>query len=69
MSEVFGLPEPVRFGHFQVVRSPTGVSLDYIPDSPPISPQHYAFLVSEAGFDEILTEPNPIGKPQVWGKD
>jgi catechol 2,3-dioxygenase-like lactoylglutathione lyase family enzyme len=63
MSEVFGLPEPVRFGHFEVVRTGNGVSLDYSAHSPPISPQHYAFLVSEAGFDEIFGRVKARGLP------
>jgi catechol 2,3-dioxygenase-like lactoylglutathione lyase family enzyme len=54
MAEVFGLPEPKPFGHFLVVQTANGVSLDYMQDPGPISPQHYAFLVSEAEFDEIL---------------
>jgi catechol 2,3-dioxygenase-like lactoylglutathione lyase family enzyme len=54
MAEVFGLPEPESFGPFLVVRTANGVSLDYIADTPPISPQHYAFLVSEAEFDAIF---------------
>ena len=54
MVEVFGLPEPETFGPFLVVRTANGVSLDYIAGPPPIEPQHYAFLVSEAEFDEIF---------------
>jgi len=54
MAEVFGLAEPEPFGPFLVVRTANGVSLDYVQDKPPISPQHYAFLVSEAEFDAIF---------------
>ena len=54
MSEVFGLAEADRFGPFLVVRTGNGVSLDYIRGEPPIDPQHYAFLVSDAEFDEIF---------------
>jgi len=54
LTEVFGLPEPEPFGPFLVVRTANGVSLDYVADDPPISPQHYAFLVSEAEFDAIF---------------
>jgi catechol 2,3-dioxygenase-like lactoylglutathione lyase family enzyme len=54
MSEVFGLPEPEPFGPFLVVRTANDVSLDYIASSSPVSPQHYAFLVSEAEFDAIF---------------
>ena len=54
MAEVFGLPEPRAFGHFLVVQTANGVSLDHMQDPGPISPQHYAFLVSEAEFDAIF---------------
>ena len=54
MAEVFGLAEPTAFGRFLVVQTANGVSLDYVQDRSPISRQHYAFLVSEAEFDEIF---------------
>jgi len=54
MTEIFGLAEPKAFGHFLVVQTANGVSLDYMQDSVPISRQHYAFLVTEAEFDEIF---------------
>ena len=54
MVEVFGLAEPAPFGPFLVVRTANGVSLDYVHSPPPISPQHYAFLVSEDEFDAIF---------------
>lgn len=54
MVEVFGLDEPESFGPFLVVRTANGVSLDYMAAPPPISPQHYAFLVSDAEFDAIF---------------
>lgn len=52
MAAVLGLPEPRRFGPFLVVDAANGVSLDFMgTESEEI--QHYAFLVSEAEFDEI----------------
>ena len=54
MSEVFGLAEAETFGPFLVIRTGNGVSLDYIRGEPPIDPQHYAFLVSDAEFDAIF---------------
>jgi catechol 2,3-dioxygenase-like lactoylglutathione lyase family enzyme len=54
MSEVFGLPEPEAFGPFLVIRAANGVSLDYMAAPEPIAPQHYAFLVSDAEWDEIF---------------
>jgi catechol 2,3-dioxygenase-like lactoylglutathione lyase family enzyme len=53
-AEVLGLPAPTRFGPFLVVQLANGVSLDFIDDPGPISPQHYAFLVSEREWDEIF---------------
>lgn len=54
MVEVFGLDEPESFGPFLVVRTANGVSLDYVACPPPVSPQHYAFLVSDPEFDAIF---------------
>jgi hypothetical protein len=54
LAGLLGLPEPTRFGPFLVVQAANGVSLDVVTDSGPIHPQHYAFLVTEAEFDEIL---------------
>jgi catechol 2,3-dioxygenase-like lactoylglutathione lyase family enzyme len=63
MAEVLGLPEPKPFGHFLVVQTANGVSLDYVQDPGPISPQHYAFLVSEEEFDEIFGRVKARGLP------
>jgi catechol 2,3-dioxygenase-like lactoylglutathione lyase family enzyme len=54
MSEVFGLAEPEPSGPFLVVRTANGVNLDYMAAPPPITPQHYAFLVSDPEFDAIF---------------
>ena len=56
LAEMFGLspPEPL-FGHFLVVKTANGVSLDFIDaGGETFDRQHYAFLVSEAEFDAIL---------------
>lgn len=55
LTELFGLPDPVPFGHFLSVRLEHGADLDYseVPDDAEIHPQHYAFLVSEEDFDAI----------------
>jgi catechol 2,3-dioxygenase-like lactoylglutathione lyase family enzyme len=52
--EILGLDHPTSFGPFLVVDTENGVSLDFIDDPGPITPQHYAFLVDETGFDEIF---------------
>lgn len=54
MSEMLGLPAPTRFSHFHVVQAANGVSLDFADKEGPIAPQHYAFLVSETEFDEVM---------------
>lgn len=53
LTEMLGLPEPTPYGPFLVVQVDNGVSLDVMADSGAISPQHYAFLVSEDAFDAI----------------
>lgn len=58
LAELLGLPDPQPFSHFLVVELDHGASLDYsqIPDSEPIHPQHYAFLVSDTEFDATYTK-------------
>lgn len=55
LTELFGLPDPVPFGHFLTVELEHGANLDYadVPEDQEIRPQHYAFLVSEDDFDAI----------------
>ena len=59
-TEIFALPPPVHVGPFAVIQV-GDTSLDYINveeyrsgASAEIASQHYAFLVSEAEFDEIF---------------
>lgn len=53
-AELFGLPAPVRFGHFWQVETANGVGLDFASAGDgAIAGQHYAFLVSEPEFDDI----------------
>lgn len=54
-TDLFGLPSATAFGPFLAVSLNHGVSLDYAqaPDGSEITPQHYAFLVSEEEFDGI----------------
>ncbi|MGV0626925.1 VOC family protein [Mycolicibacter minnesotensis] len=58
LAELFGLPAPRPFGRFHVVALEHDASLDYIdvPSDEPITPQHYAFLVSESDFDAIYAK-------------
>lgn len=54
VADILGLPPPRRFGPFMVVDTANGVSLDFISTGEPMIVEHYAFLVSEAEFDEIF---------------
>jgi catechol 2,3-dioxygenase-like lactoylglutathione lyase family enzyme len=54
LAEILGLDPPTPFGPFLVVGVDNDVTLDFMEDPGPIRPQHYAFLVSEGEFDEIM---------------
>lgn len=53
LTEILGLPAATTYGPFLVVEVDNSVSLDVMRDGGTISPQHYAFLVSEDEFDAI----------------
>ena len=48
LAEMLNLAAPRRWGPFQVVVAENGANLDYMDTAGEITPQHYAFLVSEA---------------------
>ncbi|MCA1006872.1 VOC family protein [Rhodococcus hoagii] len=52
-TELFGLPDAVSAGPFLAVRLDNDVTLDFATLEIEVLPQHYAFLVSEADFDDI----------------
>ena len=54
LTEVLDLPAPVPFGPFMGVQVDNEATLDFLDAEGEITPQHYAFLVSEAEFDEIF---------------
>lgn len=54
LADLLGLETPKPFGPFMVVELANGVNLDFAAADGEITPQHYAFLVSEADFDEIF---------------
>jgi catechol 2,3-dioxygenase-like lactoylglutathione lyase family enzyme len=54
LTEMLGLGKPTRFGPFLVVELGNGVSLDFHDTDNEIASQHYAFLISEGEFDEVL---------------
>ena len=65
LTDMLGLPNPRKFFHFLVVDLSNGVSIDYFETTEHIAIQHFAFLVSEPEFDEILgrlTENNQ----EIW---
>jgi hypothetical protein len=54
LAEMLGLAEPAPWGPFMGVEADNGVALDFIDAGDSITPQHYAFLVSEDDFDAIF---------------
>src|SRR5215213_9915870 len=54
VSEILGFPAPVPFGPFLGVQTGNEVTLDFLDTDEEIQVQHYAFLVSEAEFDEMF---------------
>src|SRR5690349_8731989 len=53
-ADILGLPAPRRFYHFVVVDVSNSVSLDFLSTDETVTIAHYAFLVSEAEFDQIF---------------
>lgn len=53
LSDILGLDAPVPFGPFHGVEMANAVTLDFM-DADEVTPQHYAFLVTEDEFDEIF---------------
>ncbi len=52
-ADILGLGTPKPFGHFLVIETANGVSLDFA-EAREISSQHYAFLISEEEFDQVF---------------
>lgn len=53
-AQVLGLEAPVRFGPFAVLTVSPDTTLDFMDTPGNVAAQHYAFLVTEAEFDEIF---------------
>jgi len=54
-AELFGLPAPAKFGPFLDVEVGNEVTLAFLDaDGMEVQTQHYAFLVSDAEFDQIF---------------
>ncbi|MGH3499465.1 MAG: VOC family protein [Nocardioidaceae bacterium] len=55
LASILGLEVGAPYGPFLPVQASNNVTLDFLDaGAGPITPQHYAFLVSEAEFDAIL---------------
>ena len=54
LAEMLGLPAPKPFGPFLGVQVDNDVTLDFADAGGEITSQHYAFLISEAEFDEVF---------------
>ena len=54
LAEMLGLPAPRQWGPFYMVTTENGANLDYMDTDGEITPQHYAFLTSDAEFDQIF---------------
>ena len=60
-AEVLGLDAPEEFGHFTVVETGNGVSIDFANGEP--NRMHLALLVTEREFDEIFARITDRGIP------
>jgi catechol 2,3-dioxygenase-like lactoylglutathione lyase family enzyme len=63
LADILGLAAPTPYGPFLVVQVDNDVSLDYADHHGAATPQHYAFLVGEPEFDEILDRIKERGLP------
>jgi catechol 2,3-dioxygenase-like lactoylglutathione lyase family enzyme len=63
LAEMLGLPAPLQLGPFAAVAVGERLTLDYVEAEGDIVPQHYAFLVEEAEFDEIFARITERGMP------
>jgi catechol 2,3-dioxygenase-like lactoylglutathione lyase family enzyme len=54
LAAILDRPPPTEYGPFRVVEMDNGVSLDFHDTAGPIAPQHYAFLIKDEAFDEII---------------
>lgn len=61
LADLLGLEVAPEYGPFVPVQMPNGVTLDYMDTAESISPQHYAFLVSEDDFDAIFARVGEAG--------
>lgn len=65
LTGILDLPAATPFGPFMVVGVDNDLTLDFADQDGEITPQHYAFLVGEAEFDEIFARIKDRGL-QYW---
>ena len=63
LADILGRGAPVPFGPFYGVELDNGVTLDFMRVDGDIPWHHYAFIVSEAEFDEIFGRIRERGLP------
>ena len=56
LADMLGAPAPTQAGHFTQVVVDHGLTVDYMNTTGNVATQHYAFLVSEAQFDESFAK-------------
>jgi catechol 2,3-dioxygenase-like lactoylglutathione lyase family enzyme len=54
LADMLSLPPPRKWGPFQIVALENGVNLDFMDKEGEIPTRHFAFLVGDAEFDDIL---------------
>lgn len=62
-TQIFGLRPPKAYGPFLSVELANGVTLDFLDTGGEPPMQHYAFLMSEAEFDEVFGRLQAQGIP------
>jgi hypothetical protein len=63
LAELLGLPAPIRLGHFVALAVSDDTTLDFLDARGSFDKLHYAFLVTEAEFDEIFGRITERGIP------
>ena len=69
LAEMLGLPAPSAVGpggRFHEIRLASGTSLDFAEAGELFTPQHYAFAVTDPGFDALLARIRERRIPH-WG--
>lgn len=61
LATILGLEVGAPYGPFIPVETSNAVTLDFLDSDTEITPQHYAFLVSEQEFDAILARIQQAG--------